>query len=1389
MKRILYYSLLCLLLGFQITTSLAGTVSGDLMKWHKVTIDFDGPQVNENDGNNPFLNYRLDVTFTNGSKTYVIPGYFAADGNASQTGATSGNVWRVNFSPDETGTWTYTASFRSGTNVAVANNPNTFGTVASVHGDNGTFTVTETNKFGRDMRAKGCLRYVDKHHLQFAGSGEYFIKAGPDSPENLLAYHDIDNTGGNNGLMKNYQPHVADWNNGDPTWGNNKGKGLIGALNYLADERMNAISFLTMNSPIGDDKNVHPWIDKNKQTQYDCSKLAQWEIIFTHAQEQGLFLHFKTQETENELVLDNGAVGTERKLYYRELIARYGHHNALEWNICEEGGAGFSNTNQTQQQRQESIAFFADHDAYGHNVVVHTAPGLNSQKQIYNDFLGNGSKLTGVSLQNHWDDVFETTKHWVEASDNDNRKWVVANDEQGNAQIGVPHDDYTGTPTKEDIRKQTLWGNFMAGGAGVNYYFGYGQPDGNRVDILFDNSDLRCEDFRTRDISWDYARYAVSFFDLYLPFWDMHNDDSKTSNNNSHCLLKDGDVYVVYLRNGGTSNVALPAGTYNVDWFNPRTGGALTQGTRDLNGGGNRALGNPPGSGDWVALVRNVNFTHNSQWGNGFSIPNPDLVASVSLSESLIDLANIGNAQQVTATVLPNTAVNKTLLWVSSDENIATVSQNGTITAIGNGRATITATSTDGSNKSASVEVVVGSSNCDKYTYGPNWIVFEADATNSDLDLWEKRTPDHTHYFGGTVQAPIGDDYLEFTGNNENGGTAKSPLVYKFTAPKTGKYRLGMRLLQNLEGAEWDKSNDVWIKLEGNFTSGNVFSTDDMKHNHKFYGRGKDKWGAGINMEGHVNGEKKLVPAIYNFIAGEEYTFTMSGRAERTCIDYIIFYETTISYTIGEEKDIAALNPDTYWPATDCDGQVDVCSEIKAIDFDKYTGIAGFTNATTDNKAGKDILQIANRDAIAAAQYTYSGSDANVFFKINAMQEIDGEPTYILKINNVEVGRGTNDRIHGTAIEDYTIQTHNINATAFALKNGDLIQIEFNNHTNGLVPEGNLTATARGRWYSMEICSTGGGGGDVSVTGIESLQATAEVDMGSTIQLSAGVIPTNATNKTVNWSSADPAIATVNSNGTVTGIAIGEVEITATTADGGFTTSTLVTVNKVNVINLSPIHDAYLQGSTRFNTADLRVENGNRVTYLQFDLSSINGKIEGMDLELTVGSDAGNGTVNALDGSHSNWTESNLSTANAPAQGAQLDQSSGTLAVGQTYSYDLSGITIIGDKITVIVTMNSGGNDVSFASKENQNVAKPTLKVRLKDTVTDMEDSILENVSVYPNPTTGVTKLSHALDWELISLQGTVLKNGSGNQVDLSEFTNGIYLLKTKNGFTRVSKN
>lgn len=57
---------------------------------------------------------------------------------------------------------------------------------------------------------------------------------------------------------------------------------------------------------------------------------------------------------------------------------------------------------------------------------------------------------------------------------------------------------------------------------------------------------------------------------------------------------------------------------------------------------------------------------------------------------------NVGEEQTVTATVMPSSATNKNVTWSSSDDLIASVDQNGKVTAVASGTATITVTTQDG---------------------------------------------------------------------------------------------------------------------------------------------------------------------------------------------------------------------------------------------------------------------------------------------------------------------------------------------------------------------------------------------------------------------------------------------------------------------------------------------------------------------------------------------------------------------------------------------------------------------------------------------------------------------------------------------------------------------
>lgn len=442
--------------------SITGSINGELKKWHKITIGFAGPSTSEtNNIVNPFTDFRLDVTFTHHrtQKTHVSPGFYACRGDAANSGESSGNIWLVHFRPDEVGNWTYVASFVEGVNVALYNQSEflealRLGSASSASffdGASGTFTIVKSDKTGRDFRRKGRLTYSPNyHHLQFLETGEYFLKAGADSPENFLAYIDFDNTPNNGGYRKDWSPHLLDYVDGDPTWSNGKGRGIIGAINYLSSRGMNVISFLTMNIN-GDDGNVYPYSSNSDFYRIDCSKTAQWDVVFDHAEHMGVFLHFKTQETENDQLLESEGelFGNARKLYYRELIARFGHHLALNWNLGEE------NVN-TDQQRKVFSDFIKDIDPYDHPIVVHTFPG--QQDEVYRPLLGY-QNFDGVSIQANPNSGFQQTLQWVNESATAGRKWIVSYDEQAPSTDGVVPD--ADDPGHSTIRRNVLWANLM----------------------------------------------------------------------------------------------------------------------------------------------------------------------------------------------------------------------------------------------------------------------------------------------------------------------------------------------------------------------------------------------------------------------------------------------------------------------------------------------------------------------------------------------------------------------------------------------------------------------------------------------------------------------------------------------------------------------------------------------------------------------------------------------------------------------------------------------------------------------------------------------------------------------------------------------------------------
>ncbi len=583
----------------EVTKSAPPVITGEMKMWHKVTLTFEGPETSEDAKYNPFMNYRFNVVFKHADigKSYKVPGYFAADGDAGESSATAGNKWRVHFAPTEEGRWSYSVDFRQQNFAAVSEKENTGKSAGYMDGAEGEFTISQSDKSGRDNRGKGFLVYDGTRYLKFAGTGEIFLKVGADAPENFLAYRQFDGTAATDGvkdnLIKDWSAHLQDWNEGDPTWQGGKGKEIIGAINYLASKGLNVFSFLT-NSVAGDDRNVFPYVDYYTYDRFDCSKLDQWEILFEHGDKLGMFLHFKLMEFENQGLLDNGAVGALTKLYYREMMARFGHHLALNWNVGEEIGdwATPPTPPMFTRERLSAAEYFYKNDPYHHHVVIHNGAS-------FDDILGADSHYTGVSLQTNKTDfsnVHGAVLNWLRKSKEAGKQWAVACDEPGDAQHSLLPDEED--PLHDNARKNGLWGAFLAGAWGTEWYFGYAHA----------HSDLSCQDYRARDLFWDQCRHLVEFFngnDI-----DLGRTESMDSivAKGDYCLAERGECYIVMLKSGsGTIDLSDVDGKFSCEWYDPRNGGELQRGKpRRVEGGSVVTLAGAPSDPemDWVVLLR-----------------------------------------------------------------------------------------------------------------------------------------------------------------------------------------------------------------------------------------------------------------------------------------------------------------------------------------------------------------------------------------------------------------------------------------------------------------------------------------------------------------------------------------------------------------------------------------------------------------------------------------------------------------------------------------------------------------------------------------------------------------------------------------------------------------
>jgi hypothetical protein len=219
---------------------------------------------------------------------------------------------------------------------------------------------------------------------------------------------------------------------------------------------------------------------------------------------------------------DSGWTGFNRAMYYRELIARFGHHNGLYWNIAEE-----SDENYGADQVKGFAQMIRDLDAYGHPITVHHQGALS----IWDPFLGD-PRFDLTSFQKNDTPHNAAAAEWFQKVEDSGRTVPTSFDETGALNSGT-----------RDRTRRIVW-EVYTGGANFEMLT---QPVENFADF-----GLHFEDM-TR------ARGVIES----LPFPQMRPSNSLLSGGTGYAFAQAGEEYLVYLPEGGSINLDLSSNSNN----------------------------------------------------------------------------------------------------------------------------------------------------------------------------------------------------------------------------------------------------------------------------------------------------------------------------------------------------------------------------------------------------------------------------------------------------------------------------------------------------------------------------------------------------------------------------------------------------------------------------------------------------------------------------------------------------------------------------------------------------------------------------------------------------------------------------------------------------------
>jgi len=383
-------------------------------------------------------------------------------------------------------------------------------------------------------------------------------------------------------------------------------------------------------------------------------------------------------------------------------------------------------------------------------------------------------------------------------------------------------------------------------------------------------------------------------------------------------------------------------------------------------------------------------------------------------------------------------------------------------------------------------------------------VYVEVESVNA-VSPWELQT-EKTGYSGA--------GYFFWTaGDNMGGGTGV--LTYEVNLAESGKYVFDLLCRRDqkgmCEGEASDQCNDIFVDIGSGWSKKMVkHTTEDLANQiwaHWDEWMWDPSWDHGpdmnlsagshtIKIAGRSKGVK--IDAFRMYIEGTTPP-EAPGGTDPTCTDGVKNGTETGVDCGGSCPNACSATPtcsdgiqNGSETGVDCGGSCTACPTGGTCDEDyTYAANGDFTVLPAEGDYGTYYTSESGRLAIgpmeypykwARAELTFSGVVCNYDFNVTGVKEEDGETSYRVFVNDVQVGTTVqNDHIGEGSPMDMDPQVHAV-ATGIALKNGDKIRVESDTHSNEEKDEPNDVnnyAWARGRWTQLELV----GGVATSVSG------------------------------------------------------------------------------------------------------------------------------------------------------------------------------------------------------------------------------------------------------------------------------------------------------------------